>query len=58
LAATSAPRAPMHHVLTVWDPSRADRETVARLRDRLLGVGCLGDLVELGRVRVVAHPAG
>jgi hypothetical protein len=35
----------------------ADRETVGRLRDRLLGVGCLGDLVALGRVRVVG-PAG
>lgn len=31
---------------------RVDRETATRWRERLVGVGCTGDLVELGRVRV------
>ena len=31
---------------------RVDRETATRWRNRLVGVGCAGDLVELGRVNV------
>jgi hypothetical protein len=31
---------------------RLSRADVRRLRDRLLGVGCVGELVELGRVRM------
>lgn len=31
---------------------RVDRETATRWRDRFVGVGCVGDFVELGRVRV------
>lgn len=32
---------------------RLDRDQVGRLRDRLVGVGCVGGLAELGGVRVV-----
>ena len=32
-----------------------DREAVGRLRDRMVGVGCVGDLVELGRARVTGR---
>ena len=35
--------------------ARMDREAVGRLRDRLVGVGCVGELVELGRVRVAGQ---
>jgi hypothetical protein len=31
---------------------RVDRETASRWRDRLIGVGCLGDLLELARTTV------
>lgn len=31
---------------------RVDRETATRWRERLVGVGCAGDFVELGRVRM------
>ena len=31
---------------------RVDRRTAGRWRDRLLGVGCVGELVELAKVRV------
>ncbi|MHB1225518.1 MAG: hypothetical protein ACYC2G_15930 [Gemmatimonadaceae bacterium] len=33
---------------------RLNRDQVGRLRDRLVGVGCVGGLVELGGVRVVS----
>jgi hypothetical protein len=32
--------------------SRIGRDQVTPLRDRLVGVGCVGSLVELGKVRV------
>lgn len=36
--------------------SRVDRATAIRWRDRLLGVGCVEDFVELSRVRVKPAP--
>lgn len=38
--------------------SRVDRATAVRWRDRLLGVGCAGDFVELSRVRVKSGSGG
>ncbi len=35
---------------------RVDRESATRLRNRLMGVGCLGELVQLARVRPSGAP--
>jgi len=37
--------------------SRIDRATATRWRNRLLGVGCAGDFVELVKVRLKQAPA-
>lgn len=36
---------------------RVDRETATRLRNKLMGVGCLGDLVQLARVQPNGSPS-
>lgn len=38
--------------------SRVDRATAIHWRDRMLGVGCVGDFVELSKVRVKAATGG
>jgi hypothetical protein len=58
--ATGSLPAVLDEVASVRNPaahsSRLGRTEVLRLRDRMVGAGCVGDLVELGRLRVVAHP--
>ena len=47
---------PLRNDATHW--ARVDRATAIRTRDRLLGVGCVGDFVELSKVRVKQATGG